>query len=353
MKIKTSELKFVCENLSSIIKEDKARPVTELMQIYIKDNLLYFGMTDNVTKIVCKVEAEGELFSAVLKIPNLLKLIKLTTKDVMEFNLKTDYIEVKGNGKYKIPLESDQGNEIHLRLDMPDTDEFITYSLDSIKKSIARNKLSVYTGDAYIEYAKYYCEDDLIISSDGMSVCATKGCLFEKEVDPEVIDQIINLPVTEINYHKTDNGYYFKDNKFEYYTRSVATESFPADVVMPYIDIKDDESMFGDNIKLQKSVLVDAIKRLSIFKSKFGIPSFILTISPECVTINDAQEKASEELMITEKCVNKVTSINLETELLLKILRSMESEIIIHSGFEDAVVLEDNVGLFVVSKIEE
>lgn len=353
MKIKTSELKFICENISSVIKEDKARPVTELMQIFIKDDSLYFGMTDNVSRIVGSVAVEGELFSAVIKITSLLKLIKLTTKEDMELNLKKDYIEVKGNGKYKIPLETDQGEQINLKLDMPEVDEFVSYDLLNIKKATARNKLSLYTGDAHIEYAKYYSDGNMIVTSDGMSVCAINGELFEEEVVPFVIDQLVNLTAESAKYHKTENGYYFKTPKFEYYTRAVTTTPFPADIVMPYVDIKEDSDMFGDTIKVRKLDLTNAIKRLSLFKSRFGIPSFNLTISPEYVTIEDTQGNASEELELIEKSVNKTTTIRLEAELILKMLRSMEQDIIVHSGFEDAIILEDEIGLFVVSKVEE
>lgn len=348
MKVKTEELRLLCDIFTKVIKEDKVRPITTLIEF----NNGTIGMTDNNTRIKANLGYEEEPITAVLDVQELFKLVKLTTKDTMSFKMFDDYVEIKGNGKYKFAIKEDQGNPIILNLNMPDIDDMHEIDVDVIKKVLQRNKLSLYTGESNPEFGKYYSEDNHIVTSNGNSIAILNGSLFEQELLPSVIEQVNNLG-DKLLYAKTENGYYVKTDKIKYYTKEFKRDPFPSEVVMPFVDIKNNTDMFTGNIVINKSELVSALKRLSSFKNVYGIPTFKLTLNNEYAILYNTQGKAEEHLNVNSFKVGDEVNVVLEIETVLKFLRVMEEEITIYCGNGQPIIFEDSLGSFILEQFEE
>ena len=87
MKLKTKLLQDVLGTLTNMIKYVNIKPITNLVEIYCKNNECYIGATDNITKIIGTVHnVEEPIDNFVVNLQDLYKLVKLTTKEEIDIN---------------------------------------------------------------------------------------------------------------------------------------------------------------------------------------------------------------------------------------------------------------------------
>ena len=121
---------------------------------------------------------------------------------------------------------------------------------------------------------------------------------------------------------------------------------YPVDMVRPFMGTEWSEFSFT----LEKSELVNALKRLSIFTKPWQKGKVILTFDKESVTLLGENQDVNETISIKLKGTpcRMVTS----AEEMLIVLRKLNSEFVIY-GSQKCIGLEDNISLYVLSTIEE
>ena len=117
MKVETKTLKESLELLTSIIHLDNLKPITSFLQVCARDNKLYMGMSNNITKVAYSIDCTEDLPTIVLDAQQLLKLTKLTTKKDIVITYNSGIVEIKGNGKYKQAVQADESGDA-LKLDI-------------------------------------------------------------------------------------------------------------------------------------------------------------------------------------------------------------------------------------------
>lgn len=347
MKINSTSLQEVLTTMTSVIKLVKERPVTEIVQIVCADGTVYLGMTDNSNKIVAKLDYEGDDLVVALNATSLLKLVKMTTKEFITLSVKKDYIEFKGNGTYKLsPYLDENGEPVSLTLDFPDLDDgnLASVNRDVLSVIAKRNSPFLLNDEGHQEFNQYYEYDNKIITTDSIGVVTSIGSLFGNGgVYPDIIDKINSMPPIDLSYRRHNGGILVKSTNYCLFLRDYAVEDFPYDMIEGFTNT----DMFDYKLTINKSDLLSAIKRQDLFKDRYNIPVTELTFTSKNVIIKDTAGKAEEEIEATSNVTEEIT-FPVATEVLLKALKPLENSVVIHTGIEDAIGLQDTTGITII-----
>lgn len=349
MKVETKTLKESLELLTSIIHLDNLKPITSFLQVCARDNKLYMGMSNNITKVAYSIDCTEDLPTIVLDAQQLLKLTKLTTKKDITITYNGGIVEIKGNGKYKQAVQVDESGEA-LKLDIKfptDSENAKEFNLADLSKALRRNRLSLVSGDDYPSLYRYYCKDGLIITSDSQSIALTKGELFDLELHPAIVSQLAGLN-EKVTISEYKGLYYVTNGVFHYLTPKLKDNLFPIEQVEPYINIDEELECVGS---YDKKVFISAIKRLDLFKDTlFDIPSIVLVCEHGDVKIKDTKGRAEETV---GSCAESLElSVKLAIDSVLKVLNAMETEVELFAS-EDVAVFMDEQGKYILSCVEE
>ena len=347
-RVQTVELKSVCNKFSNIIKLNPIRPITDLVELYCRDGVLRMGSTDNITRIVATLDNEIDFGNVVVSLSQLTKLARLTTKDEIKLTKKEDYLEFKGNGKYKIPILLDEmGNQLSLNLYMPPLEGEKEYTHDSISNLLTRNNVTLYTGDMNECLDRFYCYDDFVITTDGISIGATKGKLPVAELYPSTVEQLVNLE-DDFSFADVEGGYRVNSGNIDMFILIYKTKDFPIEQVKPFIN---HDNLFTVSFNTNKNDFLGALKRIAVFNKCIGTPAVNLTFDNNCVNICNTDGTAEETIECKSKSASKM-SITVSTDGLILLARKMESDFAI-SLCDMALCLEDTKGFYILSVMEE
>lgn len=368
--MKTKELKNILNLFRNVIHIVAIRPITDLVEIYIKDNIVHLCSTDNITHIIATIEDDNNtnMDNVVVSLSSLLRLVKLTTSEDIYMSKQKDknYINMIGNGNYKIPLQLDEmGNEILLPIEMPqineNLDKYSTYKKQTFQDIHDRNKLALYTGTDHEEFNKYYMNDnDDVISTDSFTIAYTYSHhIMAKELSPYVIEQLTELPFDELNIYTFGNNYRISADNIQMYIKTYETKEFPYNLLTPFLNAPNNSELFPDFIFINKENIKSIIKRQHCFKTSFDVPSILFNIHDNRIFIENKPHDFIEELRESDgepvegffKSLDKDISIYVNTEKFLSAIKNMGAELKLLIG-EKAICLADGVGFYVISVME-
>lgn len=348
--MKTSDLKDVCNIFTSVIKENKIRPITSFVEIYSKDGIAHLGATDNRTTIISTIDNSNDIDNVVVSLSDLYKLVKLTTKEDITLTNKGRYVEFKGNGKYKIPIQLDEmGNEVYLPLEMPEMGDIVEYDSKDFKLALERNKVGLFTEDSHEEFKLYYNKDGNLVTSDSILVAYTRNVnLPLYNIQSFVIDQLANFNGT-LKFSEVDGGYRISHNNCEIYMVNKLYDKFPIEMVEPFLS--EEKDMFTNSVKVNKKDLLSAIKRQDIFRTPYDVPSVIFVVNKN-ISIKNRGNTVEEAIEATDIVFNKTMEVEIETGILLDVLKNMDDSLDLYFC-EQAICINDEKGFYVISVIEE
>ena len=105
MIIKTKDFKEICSNILTATDSNEISTFTETLELIAKDKVLTLNVTNGeyYAQVTFDLDIDEELHASVNA--NLfLKLVSAITTENISLEVKDDYLEVKGNGVYKIPF---------------------------------------------------------------------------------------------------------------------------------------------------------------------------------------------------------------------------------------------------------
>lgn len=264
MKILTKDLKKALSAINYVITEDGLRPITGIIELVAEDETLTINSTDyNGFISVTAPLQEPSDFKTVIKKDKLTSLTNATTKPVIELVQKDNEIIMKGNGRYKLPIISEDGiNPVkypQLSFVVDDL-EPIEVSRDDIYKLEKNNSICVnFVAEREVLY-NYYQTEDKIITGDGAIVTFSNINVFNpnETITPKLLKFLSIEPFA--NVYTTTNHYYvqgkeYKAKLFRYNT------NFPIEVVEPVTKVE-----FDGKIVLSTTDIKNVVKRLGIFK---------------------------------------------------------------------------------------
>ena len=189
MKVNTSILKDMLRAVNGC-KPSKLLEITNYYELDFSVEGLSLRATDGINFITINYPTEcDEKMTAIVKADQFSKLINKTTKDTVSLNLTDSYLEVKGNGTYKVEIVSD---EVYPTLNI-DVDKEFTVTYTTLSNGItggAKAKSNVATDGVLFSYL---VRDSEIVTADAIKVYST-------ELDGEYLDDIeLLIPPTLAN----------------------------------------------------------------------------------------------------------------------------------------------------------
>ena len=339
----TKELLNTVTMIHSLITYNPIKPITGLVELYAKEGIMKLGSTDGFTTVVAKVDCENDIDNAVISLSILLKLLKLTTKDAVEIKNMGKYIEFKGNGKYKIPIQLEaDGSDIVLPLSMDDLSNEVVYKPSDFELAIKRNKVAVYDGDSHEDFKLYYNYNGLLVTTNSMILAMTKiPNLPAGAIKPFIVESLSKLD-NDILMGK----YRAHCDNFEIQFNNKVWDDFPIDVVKPFIEMD-----FSENqpIILSKKDMLNVIKRQSVFRNPFEEPTVKFCVENRSLVIRNTQGTSEERIDVEVSRENSVAVV--KTDYVLGALKNMENDIRLYIE-DDFICIEDDLGRYIISVME-
>ena len=334
MKVKTKDLLLALKLLTSVIKPNKLKPVTELIEF--KDSYLY--MTDNISSMSYKLGCDEAIPACVINATKLKDLLNLTTKEYVEFIYKDEYVLMKSNGKYKLSIV----DNLSLDIKFPFVDGYNSIDTSSYNKLMDRCKYSFLSSSAQ-DLFRYYFYDGKALATNSENISVVYDIpMVEPELYPMIVDDLAKFNC-HLNYAVSDRGYYFFNETIQYMTLRTQQGKFPSEMVSKVAELP----CPSNYMSIERNALQSALKRLQTADSNiFDTPIFSLTLKGNNATIISEKHIAEETLECTECSGEGI--IVLPIEGTLKLLKLCEPNI--RLSFNSTMLfIEDNIGRFILS----
>lgn len=311
--------------ISKVIKGagfNKIVPLTEYFFITVNGSQLTVQSTDATNFVTGRVGiVSGENGSVIVKAEQLSKLVSRTTKDTLHFSVKDSYLEVKGNGTYKVQIITDQP---YLEFDFNKDDE--TYERFSIEGSTLKKCINVNSGalakEMLIPFFTGYNVGKYVITSDGIKLCVTEltkshiqNTLFTKE-----FASLVNIfPDELLKVEKEKNRIRISNSDLEIFGVEMdGVESYPD--VLPLI-----ESEMDGNVSVSKFDLTAVLERMILFTDAFNNNTVSLSFGNTLV-ITDVLGNSTEDVHINWESKQLSGTLHVNLSLLIDLINSVTSE---------------------------
>ena len=105
MIIKSKEFKECCATIAAATSSNELSTLTETLELKAVGKVLYMNVTNReyYARVMFDLGMEED-FHATVNAQLFLKLINATTTEDIEMVAKNNYIEIKANGTYKLPM---------------------------------------------------------------------------------------------------------------------------------------------------------------------------------------------------------------------------------------------------------
>lgn len=310
MILKTQDLKNITDKILMAVDTSEISTITETLQLEMVDETLILSVTNKEYYATVKIHVGySEDFYATVNANLFLKLIAQTTSEEIELKCTEQYLLIKGNGSYKLPLIYDEDELLTL-----DKIEIYNPTCEmeipgSILQSILKyNSKELSKGVISRPIQRYYYMDE-----KGCLTFTTGACVNKFTLSQPVKILLNNKLVKLFKLFTDDNvkftlGYDALSNsiiqtkvKFEDSTISLTAILNCDDTLINSVPVNNirgrADAIYPYSITIDKNLLIQAINRLTLFNkglktSSSNVAKFIFSDSK--VTITDDRGENSE-----------------------------------------------------------
>ena len=206
MVLQTKEFKQACSKILSAI-DNSATGVTELVELCSSNNSLYLNVTNNeyYMSVVFPLTTVEENFKATVNANLFLKLISQITTEELELSIKENYMQVKANGTYKIPLTYCSNGDmmsldkidilnptVNMLIDTDILKSILAYNVKELQKGIISNesiqKLHYVDDQGAVTFTTGACVNNFTLPKKIQILLNNKLVKLFKLFDTDVVD---------------------------------------------------------------------------------------------------------------------------------------------------------------------
>ena len=305
MKIKTELLQNMISKAIRGASNNAMIPITSLIGIEVKNEKLTLMTTDgnNQFRVINDIELDpmygsidSQEFYTIVNAETFSKLVSKTTKEFIDLQNKENYLEVIGNGTYKLEIAINEDGEM---VKFPEVNRHLSEVANSIKlvelqEAIKVAKASVAKTMEIPCLTGYYIGKNIIASNREM-VCKLEVNLIEEPIliSSEMAELLLLVESPEaIQLERKDNHLYFYTNNYEIIGNELeGKEIYP---VKPIEDLASKE--YTHFIQVNKQDLLNVLDRMSLFISDYDKNGVFLDFT-EAGFIVRSQKSNAEEII--------------------------------------------------------
>ena len=244
--------------------ENKLLPITSMMEISLKDNVLTLTTTDTSnTLTIIQDKVQGDEFYAVVPVDIFSKLIAKTNSETVTLTVKENSLEVKGNGVYNIALPMDEeGTVVFPKYEFEKVGEPAKIHLSTVKQILAVNKPAIAKNLDTPCLCGYYLGDQ-VVTTDENVICFNDMNVLGMDVlvSPEMLELLALNTSENINVYYNDGYFLFETSDMVLYGAEHDGKSiYPVNEIKSYLD-----EDFKSYAVVSKLLLEDVMDRLSLF----------------------------------------------------------------------------------------
>lgn len=270
MKISSERLKEAVNTAGKGCGFNKLIPLTELIGIQLKDGKLKLYSTDMTNFLTVTVDkVSGEDTNICVEAEKFTKLVSKITSSEIELNINEDYLVVKGNGVYKLPIIMDEEGIV----EFPQNKEIVINSgevkLTSVLSAYNINKNALAKTLEQPCLTGYYCGEK-VISTDSVVITFNNFSMFGKDFEPMLISPQMMYLLTlnneeNIKFGVDGESLVFSTDNIEIRGPKLSgIEDYPIEPINKYLDVN-----FESKCKISKQLVLDVLDRLSLFISQY------------------------------------------------------------------------------------
>ena len=295
IKLKTLKLQEMVAKAIKGASNNKMIPITSLMAIELKDNILTLTTTDatNYLKIIEK-QVEGDNFYVVVSTDTFSKLVAKTTVEFISLILKDSCLQVKGNGTYSIDLPLDEEGKLikfpEYKFDSDKATKGVV-NLSTVKTILGANKAALAETMEVPCYTGYYFGEQ-VVTTDTFKICCNAIKVFDKTLLlPSELISLLNIMTDEKITVEELNGkiLFSTDNCVIYGVQLDDLEDFAIEAIMSFVN-----SEFPSSCKLPKAAVLAVFDRLLLFVTTYDKNGVYLTFTNEGLMIASKKSTGTE-----------------------------------------------------------
>lgn len=361
LQVKTAALQELLSKVKKGVGGNKLIAITTMIRLKLEGKTLTAYSTDatNFLKVSIGVSAEGE-FDQVLNADSFISLLAKFTCENTEIECKENYVEVRGNGIYKMQIPVDEnGNYIKWpEYGFQSDSEPIKVEISKIKRVLATNSKALartmeepcLTG--YFFSDKVITSDSYVVVVNDLNVFGGKKLLMTESY----LRLMVASEAEALTFQEEGGVLLSKCDGFELFGRVLGGASgkdylgqFPEEPINRYI-----QEDFGAECKVSKSGLLEALARIQLFVGPYDKNKVTLTFSKTGIQIQNKAESGSELVKYAGVKEFKPFTCGIDVEILKTQVSAQNVEdVTLYYGHETAIKFTDGNMTQVVSLLED
>jgi len=302
--IKTDKLKEMVTRIVKGCSNNKMFPLTSLVGIEVSNNVLTLTSTDMTNYMyISEKGVEGDNFYVSVQADIFAKLVANTTSDTITLDAKDSYLEVVGNGTYKLNLVLDENGEIvkFPNYSDPVSDDTIgNVNFTTVKVILNSLKPALATTVETPCYTNYFV-GNTVVATDTLVINAMKTKLFANTEDPifisgELMDLLNSVVDENIEVRYANNTIQFITSDCVIYGKLYSyTDQFQIDDIMAFV-----ETEFNSMCKVNKAAFIQLIDRIALFIGDYSDGAVTLTFTKDGITVSSKSQAGTEIIPYTD-----------------------------------------------------
>lgn len=358
MKIKTELLQNMVAKAIKGSSDNKMIPITSLIGIEFKENILTLTTTDGSNTLKIKEKMEYEIgihnFYTIVNAETFSKLVGKTTKEYIELTNNENYLEVKGNGIYKLEIPLNEEGEIIKFPEIKELNGIVTeISIEKLKNALTTTKVSV-AKTMEIPFITGYYLGENIFTTDRQLITKINDKLIANPIliSSEMAELLQLAEGDNIILYQEENKLLFRTDNIEIFGKELeGKESYPISAIETCL-----KNEYIGKIRVNKQELLNILDRMSLFVSDYDKNGVFLRFKDDGLEIVSQKSNAIEILAIDRDISQdfKPFECLIDIEMLKSEIETIKNEIVeIYYGHSFSIKLVEDNTIFIISLLNQ
>lgn len=340
-------------------------PITTLMQIQVKDGILYASTSDNINKLIIKddVNAQGQPdFDVFISAKIFSQLVSKLSGEKIDLIKEGNKLTILSGGTYNIEAVTDtDGTSLEFKeIKVEPIGSSFHLEANEVKSILSYNKAAKSETKERPELFNYYADNKAVITSDGNRACINPIKMTDTPIciAPNIMDLVGTL-LYETNDGKAQGLDVYQNTEYIVFENQKGTligrkcsqsdvDAFPGEAIMEVIT-----SDLENNIEINRTQFLEALDRLCILANENDRTSLSFNFTKDYVEIISEKSKSFEKVnyMSGSEANNNVTLL-LEGLRMRNVIATSATEKVSLSFDNDGIRIKDGDTILALGSIE-
>lgn len=360
MKIKTNILQDMVSKAIKGAGNDNMMPITNLLGIEVKGENITLMTTNGSNQLIIKSKIDYDPmhgpqdFYTIINADTFSKLVGKTTTEFITLDNNENYLEVKGNGTYKIEIPvNEDGQIIKFPTFTVNNQEAKQLSIEKLKSVLTSAKVSVAQTMDIPCLTGYYIADK-VATTDKQMMCGINEKLLDNPIllSSEMAELLQILDGDYVSLFQEDNKLLFKTENITIYGKQLeGLDIYPVQALDNLMNLA-----YDNIVNVNKQTLLNVLDRMSIFVTPYDKNGVFLSFTAEGLQLTSQKSNASEILEMDRDANKDFTPFNclIDIEMLKSQVQINSTDIIeIHYGQEKSIKLVDGNTTMIICLLDD